>query len=110
MRPRPGSPFSLTGESGSDFWLEIGGDLALDDGQVLAFGDLLAAVGNRAEGFVRLSETRFLRLTKKLAAELELLSKTGEVSAFDETTGSWLPVEERYASELASAALASHAC
>ena len=81
VRPRPGSPFSLTGESGSDFWLEIGGDLALDDDQVLAFGDLLAAVGNRAEGFVRLSETRFLRLTKKLAAELELLSKTGEVSA-----------------------------
>lgn len=36
--------------------------------------------------------------------------KTGEVSAFDETTGSWLPVEERYAADLASAALANHAC
>lgn len=36
--------------------------------------------------------------------------KTGEVSAYDEATQSWVPVEERYAAELASAALASHAC
>jgi carbonic anhydrase len=36
--------------------------------------------------------------------------KTGEVCAYDEATGTWLPVEERYASELASAALANHAC
>lgn len=36
--------------------------------------------------------------------------KTGEVSAYDETSESWRPVEERYASEVASAALAGTAC
>jgi carbonic anhydrase len=36
--------------------------------------------------------------------------KTGEVAAYDETTEAWVPVEERYAAELASAALAKHAC
>jgi carbonic anhydrase len=36
--------------------------------------------------------------------------KTGEVCAYDDAAGTWLPVEERYASELASAALANHAC
>lgn len=100
VRPRTGSAFSLTGEAGSDFWLSIGGDLALDDDRVLTFGDLLAAVGNRTEGFVRLSETRYLRLTKKLAAELELLSKAGEVS--DEglrVPPSALPLLESMASE-----------
>jgi len=35
--------------------------------------------------------------------------KTGEVSAFDDVTGAWLPVEERYASELAASAVANHA-
>ncbi len=36
--------------------------------------------------------------------------KTGEVAAYDETTGVWLPVEDRYAAEIAHAAVASHAC
>jgi carbonic anhydrase len=36
--------------------------------------------------------------------------KTGEVSAYDESTQSWVPIEERYASVLASAALSTHAC
>jgi carbonic anhydrase len=35
--------------------------------------------------------------------------KTGEVCAYDEVTGTWLPVEERYATELAAAAVANHA-
>jgi carbonic anhydrase len=34
--------------------------------------------------------------------------KTGEVAAYDEATQSWLPVEERYAAELAAAAIGSH--
>jgi carbonic anhydrase len=36
--------------------------------------------------------------------------KTGEVSAYDESVQSWVPIEERYASALASAALSTHAC
>ncbi len=36
--------------------------------------------------------------------------KTGSVSAYDDATETWVPVEERYASELAPAALESHAC
>jgi len=37
-------------------------------------------------------------------------SKTGSVCAFDETTDGWVPVAERYACELAAAALDHHAC
>ena len=36
--------------------------------------------------------------------------KTGEVSAFDDATGTWVPVEERYAADLAGAVLHKHAC
>lgn len=36
--------------------------------------------------------------------------KSGGVRAYDEATESWVSVEDRYASELASAALESHAC
>ncbi|MBA4043885.1 MAG: carbonic anhydrase, partial [Erythrobacter sp.] len=37
--------------------------------------------------------------------------KTGEVSAFDEGTGTWVSVEDRYATEIAGAMLAhDHAC
>jgi carbonic anhydrase len=36
--------------------------------------------------------------------------KTGAVSAYDEASESWSSVEERYASEVASAALAGRAC
>jgi len=36
--------------------------------------------------------------------------KTGAVSAYDETAGRWLPVEERYASDLAARVLHRHAC
>jgi carbonic anhydrase len=36
--------------------------------------------------------------------------KTGEVCAYDDASEAWVPVEERYASELASAAIDAHAC
>ncbi len=36
--------------------------------------------------------------------------KTGEVSAFDDTTGTWVSVEERYAADLANSVIAHHAC
>jgi carbonic anhydrase len=36
--------------------------------------------------------------------------KTGEVCAYDELAEQWVPVEERYAAELASAAVEAHAC
>ncbi|KPP96278.1 carbonic anhydrase [Erythrobacter sp. HL-111] len=36
--------------------------------------------------------------------------KTGEVSAYDAESETWQPIEERYASEIASEALAGHAC
>ena len=36
--------------------------------------------------------------------------KTGEVAAYDDASASWVPVEERYAADLASGMLAAHAC
>ncbi len=35
--------------------------------------------------------------------------KTGEVTAFDETTREWVPIEDRYAAEAAKSVLAGHA-
>jgi len=36
--------------------------------------------------------------------------RTGQVSAWDETKSAWVPIEDRYASELASAAVAASGC
>ncbi len=36
--------------------------------------------------------------------------KTGAVSAFDEATREWVPIEDRYASEAARAVIGAHAC
>ena len=36
--------------------------------------------------------------------------KTGEVEAYDEATGSWVPVAERYAADLTGEMVAAHAC
>jgi len=36
--------------------------------------------------------------------------KTGEVSAFDDVTGTWVPVEDRYAADVATAMIGQHAC
>jgi len=36
--------------------------------------------------------------------------KTGEVMAYDDVTETWVPVEQRYAAELASAMLEKHTC
>jgi carbonic anhydrase len=36
--------------------------------------------------------------------------KTGEVSAFDDTTSTWVSVEEHYAADLANVVIARHAC
>jgi superfamily II DNA or RNA helicase len=80
VRPGSGSPYVLNSAAGVDFWLEIGGDVTLDDGKVMTFTDLLAKIGGRTEGFVPLSERRYLCLTKNLARQLELLAKAGEVT------------------------------
>jgi carbonic anhydrase len=36
--------------------------------------------------------------------------KTGAVSAFDDVTREWVPIEDRYASEAAKAVIGAHAC
>jgi carbonic anhydrase len=36
--------------------------------------------------------------------------KTGEVSAYDEATGTWISVEERYAADLAETVIGKHTC
>ena len=81
VRPTGSSSFRLSAVGGSDFWLEIGGDVELDDGQVMAFTKLLAQTGDRMERFIRLSDKRFMRLTRHLAEQLELLAKVGESRA-----------------------------
>ncbi|NLF24009.1 MAG: DEAD/DEAH box helicase [Lentisphaerae bacterium] len=80
VRPGSGAPFALKGTAGADYWLEIGGDVALDDGKVMAFTDLLAGLGGRTDRFVPLSEGRYLCLTRHLMRQIELLAQAGEVS------------------------------
>ena len=36
--------------------------------------------------------------------------KTGEVSAYDDATGTWVSVEERYAADIAETVIGQHAC
>ena len=71
VRPDSSAPFALKGTMGADYWLDIGGDITLDDGKVMAFTDLLNMVGKRTDQFVPLSEGRYLRLTRNLARQLE---------------------------------------
>ena len=80
VRPDSSAPFALKGTMGADYWLDIGGDITLDDGKVMAFTDLLNMVGKRTDQFVPLSEGRYLRLTRNLARQLELLAQAGEIS------------------------------
>jgi superfamily II DNA or RNA helicase len=80
LRPQSASAFSLTSVAGADFWLEIGGNVALDNDKVIAFTDLLAKLGDRTDSFVRLSDRQFLHLTKNLVRQMELLASAGEVS------------------------------
>jgi hypothetical protein len=80
VRPNPTAPFNLTAEAGADFWLEVGGEVALDNGKVLAFTELLAKLGDRTGAFVRLNDRQFLRLTQSLARQMELLARAGEAT------------------------------
>ena len=80
VRPGSGTPYALNSAAGADYWLEIGGDVTLDDGKVMAFTDLLAGISGRTERFVPLGERRYLCLTRNLARQLELLAQAGEVS------------------------------
>ncbi len=80
VRPSPSAPFRLSAEAGADFWLQIGGDVALDDGKVLLFTELLSKVGDRAGAFIRLNDRQFLRLTQSLLRQMELLARVGETS------------------------------
>ncbi len=80
VRPSPSAPFHLSAEAGADFWLQIGGEVALDDGKVLAFTELLSKVGDRAGAFVRLNDRQFLRLTQSLLRQMELLARVGDTS------------------------------
>jgi SNF2 family DNA or RNA helicase len=80
MRPSSSAPFRLSAEAGADFWLQIGGEVALDDGRVLAFTELLSKVGDRVGAFVRLNDRQFLRLTQSLLRQMEVLARVGETS------------------------------
>ena len=80
VRPDASAPFNLRAEAGADFWLEIGGEVALDNGKVLAFTELLAKIGDRAGAFVRLNDRQFLRLTQSLIRQMELLARVGDTS------------------------------
>lgn len=80
LRPNAAAPFNLRAEAGADFWLEIGGEVALDNGKVLAFTELLAKIGDRTGAFVRLNDRQYLRLTQALVRQMELLARAGEAS------------------------------
>jgi superfamily II DNA or RNA helicase len=78
LRPDASTPFNLRAEAGADFWLEIGGDVVLDNGKVLAFTELLAKIDDRDGVFVQLSDRQYLRLTETLVRQMELLAHAGE--------------------------------
>lgn len=78
QRPSTGKPFNITASLGKNFWLQIGGEVQLDDGKVIAFTELLTRINNRRGNFIQLSDDQFLRLTNSLIRKIETLASAGE--------------------------------
>lgn len=65
--------FNLSVGETADRWLEVGGEVKVDENRVLKFTELLELVRQRSGAYIRLEEGQFLRLTRSIARQLETL-------------------------------------
>ena len=70
---RPSSGGMKIEASGTD-WFAVDGEVALDDGRVMALMDLLGALENREGNYVRFGENDYVYLSNELLRRMESLS------------------------------------
>ena len=69
-----GSSFNLQVGETAERWLNVGGDVRVDETRVLKFTELLELSRNRSGSYICLGEGQFLRLTRSISRQLETLS------------------------------------
>lgn len=69
-----GSSFNLQVGETAKRWLNVGGDVRVDETRVLKFTELLELSRNRSGSYICLGEGQFLRLTRSISRQLETLS------------------------------------
>ena len=70
----PASAVALESRRTADDWFRVEGEFRLDDGRVLSVARMLEAARSRVGDFVRLSDGDYVRLTRKMARQLDALS------------------------------------
>ena len=58
-------------------WLEVGGDISIDEGKVLSLKMLLDKYNGELGAFVRLDDNSYLKLTKDICRQIEALKAAG---------------------------------
>ncbi|MBQ7179560.1 MAG: DEAD/DEAH box helicase [Victivallales bacterium] len=58
-------------------WLEVGGDISIDEGKVLSLKTLLDKYNGELGNFVRLDDNSYLKLTKDICRQIEALKAAG---------------------------------
>lgn len=69
-----GSSFNLQVGETAERWLNVGGEVRVDETRVLKFTELLELSRNRSGSYICLGEGQFLRLTRSISRQLETLS------------------------------------
>ena len=65
--------FNLSVGETADRWLKVGGEVRVDETRVLKFTELLELARQRSGAYIRLEEGEFLRLTRSIARQLDML-------------------------------------
>lgn len=65
--------FNLNVGETADRWLKVGGEVRVDETRVLKFTELLELARQRSGAYIRLEEGQFLRLTRSIARQLDML-------------------------------------
>lgn len=66
--------FKLTVGEGADHWLNIGGDVQVDEHCVLKFTKFLELVQQREGAYIRMDDTHILRLSQSILKQADMLS------------------------------------
>jgi superfamily II DNA or RNA helicase len=81
---------------GGDAWLEIGGEVKVDEDRVIEMKDLLESASRAHGRFVPIGEGEFLALTLDLRAKLEALGRAQELATKGKLSAALLPAVETW--------------
>lgn len=63
---------------GADHWFGLSGEVSLDNGNVMAFEEIITALSKGGGKYIRLNDGKYLQITEQLRGQLELLHSMGE--------------------------------